>query len=393
MARRAAGEGSVFKRGNRWVAQVGPVKNRETKYFDTQREANEWRQKRNEQRRQGLNISGSKVPLSKFLDDWLIVVKTSVRPNTYAQYTQIVHQHINPSLGGILLRDLQPHQVQKLYTDKLAEGTSPRTTRLIHSVLHAALNHALKLGLVIRNVSDAVTLPKVSHKEMKVLDDYEVRLLIQTAECTQMEALFWIAITTGMRIGEILGLKWKDFDRNSGNIQIKRQVQRRKGEGLVFCPPKSASGVRVIKLGKMTVEKLIEHRNKQHQERMLAGEKWQDYDLIFTSPIGTPLDVSNVHKVYKSCLKAAGLPNIRFHDLRHTAATLMLQQGINPKVVQERLGHSDISLTLNTYSHVLPSMQEEAAEKMDELLTLIEVSDELKKIKEPEKRYKDSPQL
>ena len=170
MAKRAAGEGSVFKRGKRWVAQVGSSENRETKYFDTQREANDWGSKKIEQMRQGLNISGSKVPLSKFLDDWLIVGKTSVRPNTYAQYTQIAQQHINPSLGDILLRDLHPHQVQMLYTNKLAEGTSPRTTRLIHSVLHAALNHAVKLGLVFRNVSDAVMLPKVRHKEMKALD-------------------------------------------------------------------------------------------------------------------------------------------------------------------------------------------------------------------------------
>lgn len=389
MAKRAAGEGSVYKRGKRWVAQVGTGRNREYKPFDTQKEANAWRHKKLEQRRQGLNILGSKVPLSKFLDDWLIVVKSSVRPNTHAQYTQIAHQHINPALGDILLRDLKPHQVQMLYTNKLADGTSPRTTRMIHAVLHAALNHALKIGLVIRNVSDPVTLPKVPRKEMNTLDDYQVRLLIQAANGTRMQALFWLAVTTGMRMGEILGLKWGDLERNSGNLRIQRQVQRRKGEGLVFCPPKSSSGVRVIKVGKITLSKLIEHRNQQHQERMLAGEKWQDYDLIFTSPIGTPLDNSNVNKVYKRCLKMAGLPDIRFHDLRHTAATLMLQEGINPKVVQERLGHADISLTLNTYSHVLPSMQEEVAEKMDELFTLTEVSDELNKIKEPQKKYKE----
>ena len=147
---------------------------------------------------------------------------------------------------------------------------------------------------------------------------------------------------------------------------------------------------RVIVLGQSTIDKLREYKTEQQKGQILAGEKWQNYDLIFTSPIGTPLDPSNVLKVYKSCLKEAQLPEIRFHDLRHTAATLMLQQGINPKIVQERLGHSDISLTLNTYSHVLPHMQEEAAEKMDELLTLIEVSDELKKIKEPKKTYEAS---
>ncbi len=387
MAKRAAGEGSVFKRGNRWVAQVGSGKERETKYFSTQREANEWRQKKNEQRRQGLNVLGSKIALSKFLDDWLIVVKTSVRPNTLDQYSQIAQHHIKPSLGNILLRDLTPHQVQMLYTSKLEEGTSPRTTRLIHSVLHAALNHALKLGLVIRNVSDAVTLPKVPRKEMKTLDDYQVRQLIQATESPQMEVLFWVAVTTGLRQGEILGLKWSDLDWQSKRLHIQRQVQRIKGKGLVFCEPKSASGRRMIVLGQSTIEKLREYKRDQETTRIHVGSKWKDNDLIFPSPYGEPLDSTIVVKAYKRSLKAAGLPEIRFHDLRHTAATLMLQQGINPKIVQERLGHSDISLTLNTYSHVLPNMQEVAAEKMDELLTLIDVSDELKEIKEAQMKY------
>lgn len=390
MAKRAVGEGSVFKRGKRWVAQVGTGENRETKYFEPQREANAWRHKMVEQRRQGLVFAGSKVPLSKFLEEWLVVAKTSVRPNTYHQYSQIVHQHINPMLGEILLKDLRPDHVQSLYTNKLENGVSPRTTRMIHAVIHRALNHALKLGLIVRNVSDAVTRPKVERKEMKTLNDYQVRQLIQVAESERMGILFWVAVTTGLRQGELIGLKWSDLDLKTRSIQIQRQVQRRKGEGLVFCEPKSASGRRVIVLGKSTIERLREHKNIQQKDRILLEEKWQDYDLIFPSPIGTPLDPSNVLKVYKYCLKEAGLPNLRFHDLRHTAATLMLQQGINPKIVQERLGHSDISLTLNTYSHVLPPMQEEAAEKMDELLTLIEVSDELHKIMETGNKYRDS---
>ena len=390
MSKRASGEGSVFKRGKRWVGQVGSGQNRETGYFATQREANAWRRQMVEQRCQGLLFADSKVQLSKFLDEWLVVAKTSVRPNTYNQYAQIVHQHINPSLGKILLKELRPDHVQSLYTQKLKDGVSPRTTRMIHAVIHRALNHALKLGLVVRNVSDSVTRSKVPRKEMRTLDDYQVRLLIQVADSHQVGMIFWLAVTTGLRKGELLGLKWSDLDWKTRRIHIQRQVQRRNGEGLVFCEPKSASGRRVIVLGQSTIDKLREYKTEQQKGQILAGEKWQNYDLIFTSPIGTPLDPSNVLKVYKSCLKEAQLPEIRFHDLRHTAATLMLQQGINPKIVQERLGHSDISLTLNTYSHVLPHMQEEAAEKMDELLTLIEVSDELKKIKEPKKTYEAS---
>lgn len=345
MAKRANGEGSVFKRGNRWVAQVGSGKNRETKYFETQKDANAWRHKIIEQRHQGLVFAGSKVSLSKFLDEWLVVAKTSVRPNTYQQYSQVVHQHIIPVLGEIVLRDLRPDHVQSLYTNKLANGVSPNTTRMIHAVIHRALNHALKLGLTYRNVADSVIRPKVVRKEMKTLNDYQVRQLIQVAESEQMRLLLWVAVVTGLRQGELLGLKWSDLDWTSRRIQVQRQVQRRKGDGLVFCEPKSASGRRVIVLGKSTIEKLREYKNNQLKERILLGEKWQDYDLIFPSPIGTPLDPSNVLKAYKDCLKRAGLPNLRFHDLRHSAATLMLQQGVNPKIVSERLGHSDISLT------------------------------------------------
>lgn len=386
MSKRAAGEGSVYKRGDRWVAQVGSGKNRTYKSFDTQREANRWGSKMVEQIRQGLLTLRNKISLSKFLDDWLVIARSSIRPNTSLQYTQIVHKHIVPTLGNILLRELQADHVQRLYTEKLASGVSPRSTRLIHAVLHRALNHALKQGLVSRNVSDAATLPKVPRKEMKTLDDYQVRQLIQATDDVQMQVLFWIAVTTGLRKGEILGLKWSDLDWQTRKLQIQRQVQRRAGEGLIFCEPKSASGRRVVVLGEKTLDRLREHREAQYQKRIQVGDLWQDFDLIFTSPIGTPLDQSKVSKVYKECLSKTGLPMIRFHDLRHTAATMMLQQGIHPKVVQERLGHSDISLTLNTYSHVLPSMQDEAAEKMDELLTLTDVSDELNKIKKTEEK-------
>jgi len=303
-----------------------------------QSEATAWRHKRVEQIRQGLVFIGSKILFSKFLDDWLVVAKNSVRPNTYLQYSQIVHQHIVPILGKILLKDLRPDHVQKLYTEKLANGTSARTAQLIHAVIHRALNHALMQGLVVRNVSDAVTRPKVPRKEMKTLDDYQVRRLIQAAEGTGFKTLLWIAVSTGLRKGEILGLKWSDLDWNNGRLQIQRQVQRRKGEGLVLCEPKSASGRRVIISGEKTLDRLREHREEQYRERIMAGDKWQDNDLIFPTPIGKPLDQSKVSKVYKKCLKKADLPDLRFHDLRHTAASLMLQQGIHPKVVQERLG-------------------------------------------------------
>ena len=185
----------------------------------------------------------------------------------------------------------------------------------------------------------------------------------------------------------MLGLKWSDVDWVNRRLRIQRQVQRIRG-GLVFSEPKTAAGRRVIALGAATIQALKKQQFFQVGRIHDIGSLWQDYDLIFPSSIGTPLDPSNLYHSFKQLLKKAGLPNIRFHDLRHTAATLMLQQGTHPKIVQERLGHSDISMTLNTYSHVLPVMQDEVAEKLDELLTPINVSDEIKKLGENKLFYR-----
>jgi integrase len=195
-----------------------------------------------------------------------------------------------------------------------------------------------------------------------------VQTLLLAVRGTRYEALYLLAVTTGLREGELLGLKWSDLDWITRNLSIQRQLQRLSGQGMVFSEPKSASGRRVIALGSATIEKLREHYKHQQLERLAAGERWIENDLIFPTIIGTPNEGSNLIRSFKSLLRASNLPIIRFHDLRHTAATLMLQQGIHPKVVQERLGHSQISLTLDTYSHVLPNMQEEAAEKIDELI-------------------------
>jgi integrase len=334
-----------------------------------------------------LTLAGARTTVIEFLEQWLGTIRESVRPKTLHQYTQIARGHIAPRLGSIKLKDLRPDQIQALYNEELDKGVSARTVLLTHSVLHKALNQALKWGLIGRNPAQAVSRPKASRKEMRVFTSDEARTFLSAAEGTRYRALFHLALHTGMREGELLGLKWDDLDWVTRQLQVKRQLQVMPGKGMFFAEPKTAAGRRTIVLGKSMVKKLREHLGNQDQDRQQAGEKWQENGLIFPTTIGTPMAARNMYEDFRKLLKRIGLPVIRFHDLRHTAATLMLQQGIHPKIVQERLGHADISMTLNIYSHVLPSMQEEAAEKLDELLTPIEVSNEIKHLREAEHLY------
>jgi integrase len=372
--KRGQNEGTIYKRKDgTWAAQVSIQGRRLTKYAKTRSEARSWLRMTLAQVDKGITFLGAQMELGKYLEQWLVTVKTSVRPKTYAQYKQIVTSHIVPILGHIKLKDLRPDHIQSLYNTKLKSGTSIRTVRMIHAVLHRALNQALQMGTIIRNPSDAVIRPKLIKKEMKTLADTQVQTLLLAVRGTRYEALYLLAVTTGMRQGELLGLRWSDLDWVTRQVKVQRQLQRLPGNGMVFSEPKSASGRRVIALGSASIEILREHYKYQQLERLAAGERWIENDLIFPTIIGTPCEGSNLIRNFKSLLRKNNLPSIRFHDLRHTAATLMLQQGIHPKVVQERLGHSQISMTLDTYSHVLPSMQEEAAQKIDELIIPVAV--------------------
>ena len=386
--KRGQGEGSIYRRKDGlWTAQVTVEGKHISKYFKTQQEARLWLLTTNSQIRDGLILSGANITYEQYLNEWLITIKSTIRPKTHEQYTQIVQQHILPYLGVIKLKDLRPDNIQSLYNRKLKDGASERTVILIHSVLHRSLNLAVKWELLGRNPADAVTRPRIRRREMKTLDDTQVRSLIMVSKGTKYETLFWLAVNTGLREGELIGLKWSDLDWKTQKLQIQRQVQRTKDQGLMFCEPKSASGRRVVFLGKTTIEMLRKHFELQQTERQFAGAKWKENDLVFPTSVGTPMEPSNLLKHFKDYLKLANLPDIRFHDLRHTAASLMLLKGIHPKVVQERLGHSDIGITLNLYSHVLPGMQEDASEKLDELMSPIDISDEIKKISENPKIY------
>ncbi len=367
--KRGQGEGSLYKRKDGlWVAQMFAQGTKVYKYTKTQGEARDWLREIRNQLKGGLTLSAAQITLESFLQQWLESHRVSIRPKTMQQYEQIVHQYLAPGLGRIKLSELRPDHIQTLYNAYLRQGKSERTVLLIHAVLNRALNQALKWGLIVRNPVQGTTHPKLRRREMSTLTDSQVRDLLRAVKGSRYEALYLLDVSTGLREGELLGLRWSDLDWTTRRLQVQRQLQRLRGGGLVFSEPKSQAGKRAVVLSPIVVSRLRSHRVIQAYEKLFAGEQWQENDLVFPSSIGTPWDPRNLYKHFKILLKQAALPNIRFHDLRHTAATLMLQQGIHPKVVQERLGHADISLTLSTYSHVLPDIQEEAADKFDLLL-------------------------
>jgi integrase len=284
-----------------------------------------------------------------------------------------VRLHIISYLGKIKLKDLRPDQIQALYNLKQKNNVGAATIRISHAVLHKSLKQAVKWGLIGRNPADTVTRPREVKREMSVLNLEQVQSLLSFLVGTRFEALYYLALTTGLREGELLGLKWSDLDWVTSRLQVQRQLQRIPHEGLQLVEPKSKAGRRAITLGSQAVEKLRKHNELQQLERQFAGDRWQENDLIFPSTIGTPMEPRNLIRFHDETLEKIGLPPIRFHDLRHTAATLMLKQGTHPKIVQERLGHAQIQLTLDTYSHVLPDMQGEIANRLDELLTPISI--------------------
>ncbi|MDP9350038.1 MAG: site-specific integrase, partial [Chloroflexota bacterium] len=254
--------------------------------------------------------------------------------------------------------------IQKLHADLQKQDKSRSTVERVHRVLHNALNQALAWGYIHRNVASVVHPPTPQAHKLRTLTPEQVRRLLDTARGTRWEALLMLAIATGMRQGELLGLKWEDIDFEMGTLRVQRQLAK----GRVFTEPKTRTARRAINLPRTTVAVLQAHRQRQRQERQSVGTDWADQDLVFCTHQGTPLNARNVIRDFKILLERARLPDIRFHDLRHTAATLMLLQGVAAKVVQGRLGHSQISLTLDTYSHLLPTMDREAANALDELL-------------------------
>lgn len=358
MSRRSKGEGTIYKRTDGlWVAQITlPDGKRKTKYSKKHKVVQDWLLKQRQAVKQGDWISSESATISQFFDHYMSdVVKHRVRPKTYERYEQYVRLHIKPTLGKVKVAKLRPAHLQKLYSQKLEEGQSKRSVQQMHAVIHKAFNQALKWGLVARNVSDLVEVPKPEKRIPVTLTPEQVKKLFEVLEGDSLKPLYVTAMGTGMRQGELLGLMWQDVNLDNGVIHVSRTAQTIRGEGTVIQETKTEKSKRAIPLSPFVVEAL----KKQPRTS----------EFVFPSKAGTPIGSRNLIRHWGDLRIKAGLPEgIRFHDLRHSHATLLLISGTHPKVVQERLGHSQIGITLDTYSHVTPSLQAEAAENLEKML-------------------------
>ncbi len=396
--KRGQNEGSIFKRKDgRWCGTLNlgwenGRRKRKHFYGATQAEVRTILLRARHDLEQGLPVIPERQTVAQFLNQWLDEsVKPNVKPMTYRSYGQMACL-IAPELlavkprkvgkngkafgltktsaggiGAVKLQKLNPQQIQSLLNLRLQEGLSPRTVQYILVVLRIALGQALKWGLVARNVAQLVDPPRVERRSFPPLTPQEAQQLLAAAKNDRLGALYSVALALGLRQGETLGLSWSDVDLDNRELRVRRALQRVDGK-LRLVMPKSKQSQRVIALPDMVVKALHVHRARQLQERLLAGPQWNETGLVFTNKIGKPIEPRNLVRIFKRMLATAALPDRRFHDLRHSAASLLLAQGVHPRVVMETLGHSQISLTMNTYSHVFPALRREAADAMDAVL-------------------------
>lgn len=314
-------------------------------------------------------VRDERLTVRSYLDDWLERKRPDLRPRTLIRYRELL-AHVLGALGDRQLTKLTAARLERLYADLMAGRLSAMTVHHVHVTLRQALGDAERLGLAPRNVALHVKAPRMRQREMQVFTPEQAQTFLVAATGARLEALFVLAITTGMREGELLALRWRDVDLEAGALEVRGTLQWITGEGFSIGPPKTRRSRRRLELTPQAVGALRAHRARQGEEKVASGleRAWGDArwpDLVFTNEIGHPIDASNlVKRQFYPLLRRAGLPVIRFHDLRHTCATLLLLQEVNPKIVSELLGHSSVGLTLDRYSHVLPSMRRAAADAM-----------------------------
>jgi integrase len=376
--------GSVMKRGKTWSYvlylgrddRTGAKRQKWVGGFATKKLAEEALTEALERVRTGNWADPGPMTVGEFCEQWLRGMKPTIRAKTHESYTSMLTHHVVENIGKVKLANLKPHQISGLYADlmesgsrrgKKPKGLSPKTVNYVHRIFRHAMSDAVRWGLLTKNPVDLVDPPRAPRKEMRAWTPEEARRFIDHAQDDRLCGLWVLLISTGMRRGEACGLKWADVDLDKGTAAIRRSLST-VGYEVVEEEPKTVKSRRLVALDRTTVEVLRAHRKRQLEERMLIGPGWDKRDFVFTRADGTPLHPDDVSKVFAKTLKQLDLPRIRLHDLRHTSATMALAAGVHPKIVSERLGHATVSMTLDIYSHVVHSMQEEAAERIGDVL-------------------------
>jgi integrase len=355
--RRANNEGSIFFSDSEkcWIAEVVlPDGRKKRKRSKKQQVVREWLLKQRDAIRDNLLIDNERLTVSEFIARYMdSVAAHNLRPKTVEAYSSLIRIHINPTIGSIRLSQLRPDHLQNLYSEKRKAGLSNRTVQFIHSIIHKVLDQALKWGLVLRNVADLVEKPTVKRKAPTIWTNEQVSIFLRAVKDHRFYPIYVLALAGGFREGEVLGIQFSDIDWDNGIINVTHAVQYLIGKGVVLTEPKTEKGKRPVPLPEYALRVLKEHCDSQNRNQ----------GFIFVTGNITPFSPRNLVRHFKQVIEDTELPEIRFHDLRHYHASYLLSQGINPKIVQERLGHSTILLTLDTYSHTTPSLQKEAALK------------------------------
>jgi integrase len=370
--RRGHGEGAIYPRNDgRWAGAVelgwrDGKRQRKTVYGKTRKEVAEKINRLLRDHQEHEIRADERLTVEKYLTEWLQAMEVVVRPRTWRRYEELIRRHAVPHVGRIRLTRLSAEHLQHLYAELILGGLAAATVVQLHRILHNALGQAVRWDLVGRNVADLVKPPRVPRYELTTLSPEQSRQFLDAARGDRLEALYVLAITTGMRLGELLRLRWREVDLEARVLSIRGAPPGEGGAG-----PKTERSRRPVVLTEVAAAALRRHRAAQAAERIRAGAAWQNGDLVFANTVGGPLNQSNLRlRSFHPLLKRAGLPMMRFHDLRHSAATLLLGMGVHPKVVSEMLGHAQVSITLDVYSHVTATMQHQAVNALNDLLAV-----------------------
>ena len=373
--RRGKGEGTIARRADgRWAARLDAgyrdgKRVRIWLYGKTRAEVAEKLSDALHDHHRGLLPPPARLTVAQYLERWLTDhVTPTRRARTVESYEQMIRCHVVPTLGRVPLQKLTPPQVQHWLNDLRSSGLSPRTCQYARAILRSALSQALRWGVVVRNVATLVTPPSGPAYEVRFLEPDQARTLLATASTHRLSAFVVLALTLGLRRGEILGLRWEAVDLDGATLRVRVALQR-VGGTLQLVETKSKRARRSLTMPDMAITALRAHRVQQLEERLAAGQHWQEHGLVFTTRKGTPLEPSSATRWFHRVLEQAALPRIRPHDLRHACASFLLAEGVDVRTIMELLGHSQITLTLNTYSHVLPALTQDAAKKIDGLLS------------------------